>query len=89
MSCLFSKGMAEDKAKTALKARVVDSFMATDEKALDVNRFELEERWIKSVMSRLAIVVLRWCFGLSVREFEVLTEQRKGNAGFERMLKEC
>ena len=58
MSCLFSKGMAEDKAKRALKARVADSFMATDEKALDVKQFELEERWVKSVMNRLAMVLL-------------------------------
>ena len=37
MSCLFSKGMAEDTATKAPKARVVDSFMATNGKALDVN----------------------------------------------------
>ena len=39
ISCLFSKGMAEDKAKRALKATVVDSFMATGVKALGVDEF--------------------------------------------------
>ena len=34
ISCLLSKGMAEDKTKRALKARVVDSCMASDEEAL-------------------------------------------------------
>lgn len=39
MSCLFSKGIVKDKAKRALKARVVDSFITTDEKAFDVDEF--------------------------------------------------
>lgn len=47
MSCLLSKGMAEDRAKGILRASVVDSFMATDEKALDVSKFQLEDQWGK------------------------------------------
>lgn len=66
MSCLFSKGMGEDKATRAPKARVVDSFMAANGNALDVNRFQFEGEWVKSVMNGLAIVLLRSMVFLSL-----------------------
>ena len=56
MSCLLSKGMAEDKTKRALKARAVDSFMAPDEEGLKILIFVLEVQLIMSVVNRLAIV---------------------------------
>lgn len=95
MSCLFSKGMEEDKTKRALKARVVDSFIAPDEEALDIEMFLLEIQLIMSVVNRLAIVLLRWSFGMEVvlfagvnvgKEIEVLREgTRKVNAGSQRL----
>lgn len=95
MSCLFSKGMEEDKTKRALKARVVDSFIAPDEEALDIEMFLLEIQLIMSVVNRLAIVLLGWSFGMEVvlfagvnvgKEIEVLREGiRKVNAGSQRL----
>lgn len=64
MSCLLSKGMAEDKTKRALKARAVDSFMAPDEEGLEIFIFVLEVQLIMSVVNRLAIVLLRCSFDM-------------------------
>ena len=35
-SCLLSKGMAKDKTERAPKARLMDSFIASDDEALEV-----------------------------------------------------
>ena len=75
MSCLFSKGMVNDKAKRALITRVMDNFMATDEKASDVDQLRLEDQSGTSVMSRRAIFLLRYWGG-----GERLREKRKVDA---------
>lgn len=87
--------MEEDKTKRALKARVVDNFIAPDEEALDIEMFLLEIQLIMSVVNRLAIVLLGWSFGMEVvlfagvnvgKEIEVLREGiRKVNAGSQRL----
>ena len=57
-SCLFSKGMAEDKRKRTPKASVVDSFMALDEIVMNIEIIQYENPWLMSVVNRLAIVLL-------------------------------
>lgn len=44
ISCLLSKGMAEEKTERAPKARLMDSFIVSDDKALDVNKSQLGDQ---------------------------------------------
>ena len=43
-SCLLSKGMAKDKTERAPKARLMDSFIASDDKALEVEKSQLGDQ---------------------------------------------
>ena len=43
-SCLLSKGMAKDKTERAPKARLMDSFIAVDDKALKVVKSQLGDQ---------------------------------------------
>ena len=68
-SCLFSNGMAKDKAKRAPNARDVDSFIVPDEESLDIYKFERRDERITSVLNRLAIILLRCSFRVDGRSF--------------------
>ena len=54
----------EDKANMAPKARVVDSFMATKENALNESEFWIEGKWVKSVMEPTGDCTAGWNWGV-------------------------
>ena len=56
----------EDKANKAPKARVVDSFMATDENALNADQCLIERQWVKSVMEPTGDCTAGWIWGVDV-----------------------
>ena len=43
-SCLFSKGMAKDRIEKAPKARLMDSFIASDDEALEIGKSQLGDQ---------------------------------------------
>ncbi len=76
ISCLFSKGIGEDQAKKALKARVVDSFIARSEGGLDIKQCVMNDQRVMSVTNRLAIGVFGWSFQVGYWSF--CTSQSRG-----------
>ena len=50
----------EDKANKAPKTRVVDSFMTTDENALDANQFSIQGQWVMRVMESTGDCTAVW-----------------------------
>ena len=88
--------MVEDKTRRALRARVVDSFMARDEEALDIEIVSIgdsvDNECEESTCDSVAWLVLSSVIFVLFRKnksreggIEVPTGARKVNAGFQRM----
>ena len=56
----------EEKANKAPKARVVDSFMATNENAFYASEFLIEGRWAKSVIEPTGDCTASWIWEVDV-----------------------